>query len=329
MTYNNPMKLIALFLLLQATLWGCGGLRTEIYREETFYRYNEACKLYKEGDYEAARSGFEDVIALDDDYGQAHAALGNLALIGEDYLLALVHYQAAVAADPELAAELRPLMMVASAHKGRKPLQKEGVGLDRVFPLMMADRRARVEALLDKDIPLQLLANDTMGITPGQLGELRRKIIEMADPSDGSVRYRLFLGYLLFSGQTDDALAIDMIHSAADEATGKDRQEAFVVLGQLYERQGEVNEAVAAYLAAVDAGRPMRDVAHHLARIYRVDIASVLPCKEESSRERARPVPMHIEIAIRLPASSAPDLSTLAKPKDIPVSGHQISRNAF
>jgi tetratricopeptide (TPR) repeat protein len=200
-TISRSIGLLALVLLLQAALWACRGLRSEVYREETFYRYNEACKLYKQGDYETARSGLEDVIALDPDYGPAHAALGNLALIAEDYALALAHYQKAVAADPELEAELRPLVMVAGAHKERQPLQKAGVSLEQMYPLIMEERRAEAEALLAKDIPLQLLANDTMGITPGKLGDLQRKITEIADPSRGSVRYCLFLGYLLFSGQ--------------------------------------------------------------------------------------------------------------------------------
>ena len=88
MKLNQYFSVIALLLLLQA----CSGLRTEIYREETLYRFNEACKLYKQGDYNAARSDLEDVIALDPDYGPAHAAMGNLALIGEDYSGAPVSY---------------------------------------------------------------------------------------------------------------------------------------------------------------------------------------------------------------------------------------------
>ena len=209
MKLNQYFRVIALLLLLQA----CSGFRTEIYREETFYRYNEACKLYKQGDYKAARSVFEDVIALDPDYGPAHAAMGNLALIEEDYSGALRHYQEAVAVDSEYEAELRPLIMVASAHNEREPLQKAGIGLNQIYPLIMADRVAKLEVLLAKDIPLQLLANDTMGITPGRLGELQRKVAETAGPLSGSVRYRLFLGYLLFSGQSDDALATAMIQS--------------------------------------------------------------------------------------------------------------------
>lgn len=325
MKLKRSVGLIAFLLLLQA----CSSLRTELYREETLHRYQEACQLYKQGDYTAARSGLEDVIALDPDYGPAHAALGNLALIGEDYADALAHYQAAVAVDPELEAELQPLIMVASSHKARAPLQNIGIGLNQIYPLIMADRRVAVEALLAKDIPLQMLANDTMRITPGQLGEMQAKIAETAGPMIGGVRYRLFLGYLLFFGQTDDALATIMIENAANEAKGRDRNEALVVLGQVHERRGEANAAVDAYLAAVDTGLPMTEVAHHLARIYKVDIASVLPPKEASAGESVPPEPMQIRISTHLPGTRVPDLGSLTEAKDIQIPERQGSRSTY
>lgn len=326
---NRSCGFFVTFLLLQVALWGCSGIRSEIYRAETSHHYEAACKLYNQGDYETARSGFEGVIALDPDYGQAHAALGNLFLIAEDYPEALAYYQAAVTADPELEVELQPLIMVAKAHKERAPLQEAGISLNYLYALIMAERMTEVEVLLQQDIPLQLLANDTMGITPGRLGELQRKVAETADPLNGSVRYRLFLGYLLFYGQTDDALAAAIINRAAKDASGKDRQEALVVSGQLHERKGEANAAVDAYLAAVDAGLPMADVAHHLARVYRVDIASILPPKETSEEYVAPADPMRIEISTHLPAAPAPDLDPASEARALKINERQGSRFSF
>jgi Tfp pilus assembly protein PilF len=315
--------------LLQAMLFSCSGLRTEIYRDETRHRYNQACKDYQQGDYQTARSELETVIDLDPDYGPAHAALGNLALIGEDYPGALIHYQAAVAADPALEAELRPLIMVAGAHKAREPLQKAGVGLYRVYPLIMADRRAEVEALLNQDIPLQLLAGDSMGITPGKLAEMQAKIAETGAPLVGSVRYRLFLGYLLFFGQNDDALATAMIQSAVTEAAGRDRQEALVVLGNLHERRGATNAAVDAYLAAVDAGLPMTEVAHHMARVYRVAIETVMPPQAAPPEDAAPREPMRIAMSTHLPPSPAPDTGSVSEAGDIKITERQGARFTF
>ena len=329
MKYNNLTHFFALFVLFQVILSACSGLRTEIYRGETLHRYNQACKLYKQGDYQTARAELETIIGLDPDYGPAHAALGNLALIAEDYSNALTHYQTAVAADPVLEDELRPLITVARAHKGREPLLKAGVGLDRVYPLIMADRRAEVEALLNQDIPLQLLASDSMGITAGKLGEMQRKIAEMGEPLLGSVRYRMFLGYLLFFGQNDDALATAMIQSAVDGATGRDRQEAWVILGQLHERREEANAAVDAYLAAVDAGLPMTDVAHHLARVYRVDIETIMPPKVAPHKDAASQGPMRIKMSTHLPSSPAPDLGSAADAKNIHLVERRGSQYTF
>ena len=319
----------AALILLTCVLWGCVGLRSELYREETAHRYQAACKQYKGGDYEAARSGFESVIALDSDYGPAHAALGNLALIREDYPGALAHYRAAVAADPELEADLQPLILVALAHKARAPLQKAGVTLGRIYPLIMADRTVDVEALLEKDIPLQLLARDTMGITPGKLNEMQAKIAETADPMKGAARYRLFLGYLLFFGETEDTLAAVLVESAVSQAMKKDQQQAFVVLGQLYERQSKLNAAVDALLAAVDAGLPLAEVAHHLARIYRVDIESIRSPQDTSAGDMAPPEPMRIEVATHLSPPPGLDLGAVSEPRDVQPTVSTGSRNTF
>jgi tetratricopeptide (TPR) repeat protein len=325
MELKRFVGLILILFFVQA----CGSLRTELYRKETLHRYQGACKFYKEGDYAGAGEGFEAVIAMDPDYGPAHAALGNLSLIQEDYPGALSHYRQAIAADPELEADLQPFIMVALAHKERAPLREAGVSLNQLYPLVMADRRAEVEAILAEDIPLRLLANDTMGITPGRLGEMQHKMAETADPLTGSVRYRLFAGYLLFFGQTDDDLAAALVGGASDEAAGRERQEALVVLGQIHERRGDPNAAVDAYLAAVDAGLSMTDVAHHLARVYRVAIETILPSKDTAGEETAPTEPMGIAISTYLPPSRTPELGAAALSKDIKPAGWTGSQNTF
>lgn len=306
MSFRQSAWVMLLLLFIQA----CGGLRTELYREETLHRYKGACKLYQQGDYTAAGTGFEAVAAMDPDYGPAHAALGHLALIREDYPAALTHYQDAVAADSELEPVLQPFILVALAHRARAPLRQAGVSLGQLYPLLMADRRSEVEAILAQDFPLRLLSGDTMGITPGRLGEMQQKIAATADPTVGSLRFRLFAGYLLFYGQTDDDLAAALIGSAVSGADGRVKQEALIVLGQLHERRGDANAAVDAYLAAVDAGLPMTDVAHHLARVYGVDIESILPPRDhrdEPTKNAASVKPMDIEIATYLPPSKIGD----------------------
>jgi tetratricopeptide (TPR) repeat protein len=316
-------------MLLLLSVQSCGGLRTELYREETHYRYQSASQLYRQGDYTAAETGFEAVIAMDSAYGQAHAALGHLALIREDYPAALIHYQDAIAAAPELKPDLQPFILAALAHRELAPLRQAGVCLGQLYPLIMADRLAEVETILANDIPLQRLAGDTMGITPGRLGEMQHKIAETADRSAGSLRFRLFAGYVLFFGQMDDNLAAALIASAAEEAEGSDRQKALVVLGQINERRGDANAAVDAYLAAVDAGLPMTEVAHHLARVYRVDIETILPAEYDPEEATTRPDPMGIEISMAIPPSRPVNLGAAALPEGINPTGSKGSRNTF
>jgi Tfp pilus assembly protein PilF len=296
----------------------CSGLRTELYRAETRHLYEGACKFYKEGDFAAARAGFDAVIALDADYGPAHAALGNLALMREDYAKARAHYRQALAADPELADDLQSLVMVALAHHERAPLREAGVSLNALYPFIMADRQDEIASILAMDIPLLLLARDTVGITPGRLGEMQQKIAQSADAYGGSRRFRLFAGYLLFAGQKDDILATTLILSAVDGAAERDRQEAFVVLGQLYERQGEPNAAVDAFLAAVDAGLPLSKVAHHLARVYRVEVERILPSPHTAGEDRAPVAPMRIVLSTHLPPSPPVDVGAAAQMRERP-----------
>lgn len=299
------ITLVNLFLLVFG-LSGCSSLRTEFFRGETRYIYNSGCRQYKQGDYDTARETFEKVLALDPDYGPAYGALGNLALVRKKYDLALAHYQKAIQADAELEAGLRPLVMVASAHAVREPLIKAGIDLRQVYLLMMADQQAKLEVLLSNDIPLDLLANDTLNITPSELNELQLKAAATADPERGPVRYRLFTAYLLFYGRTDSALAAALIEQAAPHAKSEDKKKAYVLLGQIREQLGDFNLAVDAYLAAVDAGLPLTDVAPHLARIYNVDIKLVLPENGKLQPGSSPPRTLRIELSLPVPKPALP-----------------------
>jgi tetratricopeptide (TPR) repeat protein len=301
---------VVLFCFL---LFSCSTLRTELFREETHHRYKQACTLYQQGDYDSAREEFETVLDFDPDYGPAHAALGNLAMIKEAYTEAAEHYGRAIEVDPELEAELAAMRTVAAAHTRREPLRRAEVSLGQVYPLVMEDKQAELEAVLEKEIPLDLLAGDTMSITPGKMREMQAKIAETVRLEKGSVRYRLFAGYLLFYGKTNDAIAAKVILETAPAAETTEQQKAFVMLGHLCERLGKKNDAVNAYLAAVHAGLPLADVAHHLARVYGVDIATILPERQEPSTVQAASEPMAIEIRGSLPAQPHPDRDTISR----------------
>ncbi|MCP3952690.1 MAG: tetratricopeptide repeat protein, partial [Desulfobacterales bacterium] len=265
-------KLKRSLMLLVILTCGCAGLRTEFYRGETRYIYNRGCQSYKQGDFGEARESFEKVLALDPNYGPAHGALGNLDLVKGDPETAIGHYQNAVRVDPGLETVMRPFIVAATAQAARVPIIKAGVDLRSAYKLVMANKQAELEALLTKDVPLDLLAKDTLSIAPSELGELAKKVAVSADAEKGSVRYRLFSAYLLFFTRKEPALAVALIEKTVADAEIEDRKKAYVILGQIRERSGDFNLAVDAYLMAVNAGLPISDAAYHLSRIYGLDV---------------------------------------------------------
>jgi len=288
-------------LLLFFCFSGCSTLQTEFFREETRYIYNSGCRQYRQGNYDTARELFKKVLDVDPDYGPAHGALGNLALLGASYESALAHYREAIRADPELEVALRPFILAASVQSARRPLREANIDLRQVYLLMMGDKQAELEVLLSNDVPLDLLANDTLSITASELGELRLKAAAGADPGKGSARYRLFTAYFLFYGRTDSELAAALIEQAAPYAKIEDRKDAYVFLGKIRERLGDFNLAVDAYLMAVNAGQPLADVAPHLARIYNVDMESILSENKKRDLGPSPPGPPRIELSLPVP----------------------------
>ncbi len=270
---------IVLFLLFVS---GCGAIQTEFYREETLHLYNLGVEQYKNGEYQDAQQTFEQVVNMDPDYGPAYATMGNLAMIREDYGQAVKQYQQALQYDPELEVELLPLLLVSNQYRVRMPLKLAGVSLKEVHNLMLNDRQQDLEKLLQQNFPLELLANDTVSLTPGQLGELRRKAVQIASNQKGTARYKLFLGCLIFFSELDDLLAEKVLTTALMFAETKDQSEGYVILGRLYEKTGQLNKAVDSFLAAIAAGNSLEKVAHYLARIYKVDIATVLKTKDST-----------------------------------------------
>jgi tetratricopeptide (TPR) repeat protein len=302
-----PLVKGMVFLILLAALFsGCASLRTEFYREETRHLYESGCRSYKQGDYDAARIAFSSIVELDPDYGPAHAALGNLAMIGEDYEQAYEHYQRALRHDPELRGELLPLVMISDTHTARRPLIEAGVELADVYPLVMDEKFAELQKLLgQKDLPLELLATDSLSLTPGRIGELRQKAAELAPEASGPAPYRLFLCYLLFYSADYDQICLRLLDDLTLEASGPLVQQAHVLAGRLRERLGDKKGARDGYLAAVNAGLPMEAVAHHLARLYLVDIKTILPTRQEG-REPPESQPVPEKTVFTAVISSAP-----------------------
>lgn len=292
---------LCIIIFLFQILTGCSNVRTEFYREETKHLYTTGIELYKQGSYQEAQSAFVEVVELDPDYGPAHAALGNLAMIREDYQEALEHYRTAIEYDPELEEELLPLLLASTQHQVRQPLVDANVDLDKIHKLLLDENLSELEDVLKKDVPLQLLASDTISLTPGKLAELRRKAEDLSPTIDGSVRLRLFLAHILFQSETNDPLTIDLLNRIVDNSSKQEQQGIHLLLGRLHERTGDPDQAVNDYLAAVNAGLPMSEVAHYLARIYKVDIATIMP--EKAVKSDPAPPPKIVSFSVSATSS--------------------------
>ena len=288
---------------------GCTQLRTEFYRSETGHLYKAGCALYSQGDYAAAGEVFEELLRLDPDYGPAYVSLGNLAMINEQYELACDYYERAVAHDPELEKDVLPFLAVSTMHRERKPLVDRGIDLAKLYPLLMENRIDEIEALLAGDIPLELLAKDSATVTPGQLSEMRGVAVTSAQDRTISENYQLFLAYLLFHGAGTELALEELLARTLQTAEGAAKQEAHILMGRLQERRGNNTVAVENYLAAVRAGAAPEQVAHYLAKIYRVDIEAVLPSQSGTQAER-KDAGMTQPAASAAPLSAAPRKST-------------------
>ena len=287
MTHSYQIIRLAVLLLCCLALAGCTQMRTEFYRNETGYLYELGCSHYKQGEYEVARTVLEELIKLDPDYGPAYAVLGNLAMIDEQYELAASFYQQAIDHDPELEKQILPFLLISNMHKIRKPLTDSGVDLAVVYPLMMDEKIQELEIVLEQDIPMELLARDSVSITPGQLGELRTKAAQLAPEMEGYDNLQIFTAYLLFYGDGNESIAKEVLSKMIQSGSGSEKQEASILMGRIDERQGHFVAAVKWYRAAVQAGGTIEDVAHHLARIYQVDLETILPSKGKAQPEKA------------------------------------------
>jgi len=305
MTHYEQMIRLLVLLLCGLILVSCTQLRTEFYRNETGYLYEVGCSHYKAGAYDAAKIVLQELITLDPDYGPAYAALGNLAMIDEQYEQAYDYYQQAIDHDPELEKDILPFLLVSSMHKTRQPLTDSGVDLAVIYPLLMDEKIREIETLLEQDIPLELLTKDSVSATPGQLGELREKGAELAPEMKGFPNLQLFTAYLLFYGQGNESIAEELLLAITQTVQGSEKQEASILMGRMKEKQGNYVAAAKWYLAAVQAGSPIEDVANHLARIYQVDLQTILPPKNEADPETDNSVAD--ETALKASPVSAPE----------------------
>lgn len=287
--------LLLYFLLTVLIIGGCGPFRTEIYRGETYHLYTKGAAAYKKGDFDGAFTIFQRTTEKDPAYARAYAGMGNIALIREDFAAAEQYYRRAIEIEPELESSLIKYLLLAVKQNQREPILKCGADLKTVYTLLSKGKRAAIEKLLSCDMPLALLARDTISLTMTELAGLEKMIVTHARTGRGSARFRLLLGYFLFHSSQNDRLAAEVLEEAVKKAGTEDQQEAWMMLGRLYERMGLRDQALDAFHRSIRAGQPLFNVAPYLAGIYRVPIEDITneydPFGADMDRDRGNSPP--------------------------------------
>ncbi len=266
-------KLFYLFLILLFTC-GCGQLRSEFYTGETKHLYTEGKKAYESKEYDKAEQYFEKITKLDPEYAPAFVALGNIALINEEFLKAEDYYRQSITINPDLKAKLIPLLLLTMEKLTFKKLQDSGVSLKDVFETLSSGKD--IDSMLTKDVPLDLLVRDTRSLGFKEHAKLTEMIVNKARKKKGLIKTRLFYGYFLFYTEDNDWLCANVLENVAPNLADKLQQDTYMQLAALYKRMGQGDQEITYYLKAVEAGKPMSEVAPLLAEIYGIPVGNIL-----------------------------------------------------
>jgi hypothetical protein len=266
------------------SVFGCDLVRSELYRGETDELFRSGNRAYGSGQFQDALNCYERVLALDPSYAQASANLGHVAFIREDFEAAVYCYRRAVALEPDLEASLKPFLAAASERRVRAHLAACGLDLRQVWTLLRSKREGELEKLLEDDVPFQLLAGDGGSLSLKERSQLEALIVDRAYEGDLPPRCRLFSGYFLYLAGRWDRLALKVLQDSAKESALEAQQEILTLIGHLYLRLGRENRAADAYLKAVEAGKPMAEVAPALARIYGLTVEEWLDGPDGSGK---------------------------------------------
>ena len=262
---------------------GCGMLRSEFFRGETAHLLEKGNRHYRSGEFKEAEALYQEAIRLDPGCAPGHAALGNIAYVRGEFQAATACYKRAMKLDPELEKPLSPLVLDALRMKERRELEACGADLPQVLALLSSGREGEVETLLSKGVSVVMLARHRSSLSPRNQERLLGLALERALSGSVPGRCALLYGHLLAAAERRAFLAARLLESAAEQAEGEDRQEAYMALGALSIRMGRENEAAWAYGAALRAGCPRDEVMPLLANLYGMPADAVAPTDEEET----------------------------------------------
>jgi len=270
-------------LLALGLATGCGAVRSEFFRGETAHLLAEGNRHYRSGAFTEAASCYERVVALDPACAHGHAALGHVAYVRGRFQKASRCYHRAVDLDPGLETTLAPLILDARRMQEQQALETRGASLPEILALLLEGREGEVEALLQENVPSDMLVRHTTSLSSGDRDRLLKLAEERARSGRVPPRCALFYGHLLAIDEGHGFLAARLLETGAPRVEGEARQKAYLTLGALYVRLEREQDAAWAYEAALEAGCPRDEVVPLLADLYGMPADAVAPNDDEES----------------------------------------------
>jgi tetratricopeptide (TPR) repeat protein len=269
-----------LWIIVIFFLVGCSPLRSEFYRNQADFLYEGANKAYSAGQYDEARKGYHEVIALDPAYCEAYVGLGHCAMLQNHRKEALAFYEQAIALNSGLRPKLQELIFAASLGEQSAPKTFAAHQLEEQFnrgryrqiiaerkgkgPLIEADYfwlirslvrlkdyqgAAAVVRRLVADQAGQGQAIEQMGHLDSFLSQGHAKALAdfqtLADKNPGNKACQYLYGIFLFnnSAQYDEVIRIfEGLRKA-----GYAPRPLLAALAMTYEKSDRVIEAIEAY----------------------------------------------------------------------------------
>lgn len=258
---------VALLLILMATISGCAtkeapvppaptaprfpdfvfplapaGLGTPAAAE----RHTTAWQWLQAGDLRAAERNFASAIKLSPDFYPAEAGLGYVALAREDEKEAVEHFDRAVVANPRYAPALvgrgEALLALGEREMALKSLEA-AVSADPALSAL----RSRIEVLRFRGVQDDV-ADARKAAEAGQLAAARTRYERAITASPQSpFLYRELAAVERREGNLTSALQHALKASELDPTEPR----SHVLLGEIYEAQGDVVKAAESYRAAV------------------------------------------------------------------------------
>jgi tetratricopeptide (TPR) repeat protein len=233
-------------------------LRYEFYRNEIVYLHNEGNKLYKQGKYEEAKQYFEKILEMAPEYAEAHASIGNVALVMSEQENAKNFYAAASSIKPELSSQTETSL----AYIATTPSRDAARSLSELSHVLDLAKVGNDKALREFIKPIANLEKwvdehyKSSTIENKRTAEYFQQMIGTKEFAS-CTRCQLFAGFWLLKAPKPEDLS-RVFEVVENTPPGLDSAGLALALGVAYEKAGERVKAMNVYLRYPDDPRILK-----------------------------------------------------------------------